>query len=609
MKKRLSGFMLLSVMLMMASGAFAASLSLSPNPASPSLGQNFTIALSLDTATQTKGFSIRFHYNSAVLSFVSANRGPLFNGFNVGWWRVFNGPPNEDPGVVRIECIIFGNGMYTTGPGNLLNLTFNAMAQGYSDLHLSDVEIYAANGSVTSDNVWNDGSIVIGSSSSYTSVIALLEGPFNGAGMNSLLLETIPLTSPYPQAPALLDRIETGMVDWVLLELLDTPGADVVSCLSLPLYQDGSIRSPSKPYIMVPDAPPQGYYIRIRHRNHLDLVSSVPITFVASGLPVVHDLRQEALVDTGTGVKDMGGGMWAMKAGDADTNGVIDQDDHYLNWRSEVGLSGYLPADFDLDGFVLPNDLLDLWRPNAFPLSMPPLNPVQSTLSFTMSDLRVETLQGEAHLNLNIRVAAGSVGSRLGTGIIILDYDNLSFGSLLLAQNHVTVTPGYLLESAIHPYTIIIRDFADNTLALIYEYDGDTADSALLPVTPSGLFNLSIVLQNTGNPTGFSFDELMMQDQQYQGDYFNLYAPVFANAVNADIPAPPEDFSITRTEAQTILHWTAINGCTYNVYTSSLMSGGWELMAEGIEGNSWIDMSSTDMMFYKITANSGRGDR
>lgn len=346
-------------------GIYGAALSISPNPQSAALGQPFVVSVNLDTATQIRGCSVRIQYDPSYLSYSSAARGTMFTGQNVGWWRTFNGSPDEDPGVLRVECIIFGAGLYVTGPGNLLNITFNSVAEGFSELTFLQATIYDPLGNVIAETTGSNADVIIGSNFVYTKAKAWLEGPYSLGAMATSINSILPLSSPYPSAPLTTEAIPAEAVDWVLVELRSLATGLAVQAQSAFIFADGYIRSVGKPYLIFFSASPGNYYLVISHRNHLSVMSQVPLNLLGSGALPVCDFSVLANIYGQGGVKQVSPGVYAMAAGDANHNNNIAPSDRNLHWRPQTGQSGYKSADFNLNGNVSPSDLNRFWRLNS----------------------------------------------------------------------------------------------------------------------------------------------------------------------------------------------------------------------------------------------------
>lgn len=339
----------------------AVSVSSAPNPQVSPLAQSFVLAVNLDTATQIRSYSIKMSFDPSVLSFSTATKGSLLNGMPTNHWQIFT----ESPGVIRIECIIFGAGLYVTGPGNLINLSFNSIAEGYSALDFISPILYNPNGYVIPEVSSTPGNIIIGSNVSYAKAKCFLQGAYNNGIMRTDINSILPLTSPYSANPITADSIPSDVVDWVLMELRTTPAGPPVLSRSLWLGSDGSLRTPGLSIIALTNTPPGPYYLVLRHRNHLAIMSAQPVLFTTGGIPAMLDLSQPANLYGQGGSIEVAAGIVAMIAGDASQNGAVDPADRNAHWRLQSGSSGYLSADFNLNGEVSPSDLNQFWRPNA----------------------------------------------------------------------------------------------------------------------------------------------------------------------------------------------------------------------------------------------------
>ena len=108
------------------------------------------------------------------------------------------------------------------------------------------------------------------------------------------------------------------------------------------------------------------YFVVIRHRNHLPIMSRTAVPFGSIGgaaeSPYDHDFTTAASQAFGTGgLVFVGTGVYAMVPGDANADGEVrngDKNDYLL---PEIGVSGYLPADFDLNGTVETADRSEKW--------------------------------------------------------------------------------------------------------------------------------------------------------------------------------------------------------------------------------------------------------
>ena len=200
-----------------------------------------------------------------------------------------------------------------------------------------------------------------------------LEGPYNGSSMNTLLNPHLPNTQPYNVSPwnyQSLESVESGffashtdIVDWILLEIknssLVTVGTRAAFLKSNGTIVDLDGTSPVE-FKGVPDG---NYYIVIRHRNHLSVMSMNMETL--SSTSSIYDFTTGLSRFYNGDAVDLGGGVYGMYAGDANGDGqvtTLDYDAWLPNARSSVG--GYSNTDMNLDGQNTTLDY-DVWLPNA----------------------------------------------------------------------------------------------------------------------------------------------------------------------------------------------------------------------------------------------------
>jgi len=198
-----------------------------------------------------------------------------------------------------------------------------------------------------------------------------LEGPYevNGDSMRTDLWNDndIPLVSPYPEASRTVDSIPAAITDWVLVELRESPAGTAVASKSAFLRDDGRIVADDGiGQAISMNAVQNSYYIVVKHRNHLAVMSAdlVPLNGSTSTL---YDFTTgtEKVYGGVNAMTVLGSGVYGMFSGDANNDGQIQTIDKNLNWRNEVGLAGYRSSDFDLNGQVQTIDKNLYWRLNV----------------------------------------------------------------------------------------------------------------------------------------------------------------------------------------------------------------------------------------------------
>ncbi len=155
------------------------------------------------------------------------------------------------------------------------------------------------------------------------------------------------------------------VVDWVLVSFRTgiESNSEVYRLTGL-LYKNGLVHFP-RTCIDYTFADP--VYIIIEHRNHLGIMSTVPVTLDYDRL--IYDFRtQDSYTQTSSGQKEMIPGVFAMYTGDG--NQVVDIESFQINGADKVRwviLNGsfnlYEPEDFNLDGDVNGADKA-LWNVN-----------------------------------------------------------------------------------------------------------------------------------------------------------------------------------------------------------------------------------------------------
>lgn len=161
------------------------------------------------------------------------------------------------------------------------------------------------------------------------------------------------------------------VTDWVLVSLrTGTESSSTVCMTAALLHKDGTIEFVDGFDCCELD-PDAFYYLVIEHRNHLLVMSHIPVPVVNG--KISYDFRYHNSYTTlvGAGQKEMSPGVYAMYAGNGDqqTRAVDDTDINTADlnrWISDDGLnSSYFLRDFDLNGDVNVQDKGLLLRNNG----------------------------------------------------------------------------------------------------------------------------------------------------------------------------------------------------------------------------------------------------
>jgi len=221
-----------------------------------------------------------------------------------------------------------------------------------------------------------DGAVITGT---LFNIKAFLEGPFNGATMNTTLNTDgyLPLAHPYSGAPWNYAGTENvaaipnaNVVDWVILQVRETSGDastatsdSIVAQQAAFILDDGSIVGlDGESEVLFPTIFTNDVYVVVYHRNHLSMMSSTAVPTVAGVYTYDFTTAQSQAYLNGQKVLTGGFGMYAA---DGNGDGQISNLDLFNVWILEVGLLGYYGGDFDLNSFVQNADLFNFWIINV----------------------------------------------------------------------------------------------------------------------------------------------------------------------------------------------------------------------------------------------------
>lgn len=119
------------------------------------------------------------------------------------------------------------------------------------------------------------------SQSGTMNVKVFLQGALSGSSMTTDLNDhnLIPLTDPYGLRvkTTITTLSHNSITDWILVELRSTPGTITESLAAL-LRNDGTILNPDGSSPLKVTASSGSYYVSVRHRNHLGVMTANPVT-------------------------------------------------------------------------------------------------------------------------------------------------------------------------------------------------------------------------------------------------------------------------------------------------------------------------------------------
>jgi hypothetical protein len=155
-------------------------------------------------------------------------------------------------------------------------------------------------------------------------------------------------------------------IDWMLISLRTGTGPETEvsgSEKAVILLSDGSIVDTDSDSVALSVDSLGSYYVVLRHRNHLSVMSSAAVDFSSIGNWDFTTASSQAYGSSP--MKEVESGVWAMFGGEATTDDLNNTSD-FSAWLVDTKAiaTGYLNTDFDLDGQATTSDF-SLWLTNT----------------------------------------------------------------------------------------------------------------------------------------------------------------------------------------------------------------------------------------------------
>ncbi|HVO72963.1 MAG TPA: hypothetical protein VMT35_03005, partial [Ignavibacteriaceae bacterium] len=201
-----------------------------------------------------------------------------------------------------------------------------------------------------------------------------LEGPFRNGKMETNLrkLNLLPKTQPYNKTPwnyhgsEYTDSLPADVVDWVLVELRSgIPDSTTKYRRTAFVKNDGTLLDPDgNAYLTMTNLQSGNYYVVVKHRNHLTVMSSEPVRLAPDSLSFYDFSSSQNKAYGNAPEADLGGNIFGIYSGDGNGSGEINDNDYKDVWKPENGSMGYEAGDYDLNGGVNISDKNLFWRIN-----------------------------------------------------------------------------------------------------------------------------------------------------------------------------------------------------------------------------------------------------
>ncbi|MCD4735859.1 MAG: hypothetical protein K8R53_07420, partial [Bacteroidales bacterium] len=219
-------------------------------------------------------------------------------------------------------------------------------------------------------------------------IMAFLEGPYIGPGMNTIINPDLPLNHPfYPTLPyfgnpnpkwyytgseSVPAIPNANIAEWIYIELRDAvdatsaTGATMIAQQAAFILNDGSIvdLDGSSP-LTFPVTITNDLFVAVWSRNHLGILSNNPVPLSGGAYTYNFTTGVNQVYGGPLAHKQIGPGVWGMVSGDGNADGNIGNADKLDVWAVQAGLAGYRAGDFNLDSNVNNADKNDIWVPNG----------------------------------------------------------------------------------------------------------------------------------------------------------------------------------------------------------------------------------------------------
>ncbi|MBN1673119.1 MAG: PKD domain-containing protein [Kiritimatiellae bacterium] len=200
------------------------------------------------------------------------------------------------------------------------------------------------------------------------SIRVLLQGAYdtNTHAMSTVLnaAGAIPAASPYAADQRTVSSVPPDAVDWVLLEFRQSTNGPAVFSRSMFLRANGQLMTDDGSTAFVVDVTSgDSYWLVVKHRNHLSVMSASPVTFSSSAVSYDFSTASSKYFGGSPAAVELEPNVWGMRAGDTDSDGAVLAVDALIH-GTQTNLVGYRRADLDLDAVVSAADADVFWAAN-----------------------------------------------------------------------------------------------------------------------------------------------------------------------------------------------------------------------------------------------------
>jgi hypothetical protein len=344
----------------------SAHVAISPAKSNVNIDSVFTVAVTVANVQNLFALATNISYNPTQLRYVTATEGAFMNSDGSANTS-FNCVCDTSSGILFVGLTRLGStigGVSTDISRTIFTLKFRRLTINATSIDFGNFGLLKPDGVTRIPTSTQPGEVTFPNIQLPLKIF--LEGAFNAGLLTTTLNSSalLPLTSEtayaaasYVYTPRTVTSIpNTNIVDWILVELRSGTAAITKIATQVGfIKKDGSIVDIDGTSPLSFSVAAGNYYIVIRHRNHLAVMSVAPVTL--SGTTALYDFTtgQDRAYGTNPMVL-LSTGAYGMYAGDANKSGFITAAD-INDVISNLNLNAYLSSDANLTGYTTASDI------------------------------------------------------------------------------------------------------------------------------------------------------------------------------------------------------------------------------------------------------------
>ena len=175
-------------------------------------------------------------------------------------------------------------------------------------------------------------------------------------------------------------------------------------------------------------------------------------------------------------------------------------------------------------------------------------------ITFIFANGEVTTQGDSSYYEFDVMCEADESDTFFGSGMVYINYNTDGFGEYISTNNKIIVTKGALLQGELTPglplYTIV--NIVDNTLFRVaittdYNYPANPLLANPLTTSPIQYLHIRILIYDPSQNAGLSFEQSLMEGQQYHSNNSTTYSPLIAiDTDNSSLPISNVDIAISK---------------------------------------------------------------